>query len=176
MFKKTLNEGQAGDNVGLLLRGVKREDVLRGQARRACWVPKSMRPRSCSSDPHMAAPVPAMQPCQQVPGPACRAWMQMLVRAARPAAALTGWRRLPARRLLPQVVCKPGAIKPYKRFEGELYALKKEEGGRHTPFFTNYKPQFFFRTADITGASPGSGPPSCTLYAPALLPPRGWST
>ena len=51
-----------------------------------------------------------------------------------------------------QVVCKPGTIKPYKRFEGEIYALKKEEGGRHTPFFTNYKPQFFFRTADITGA------------------------
>ncbi len=81
MFKKQLNEGQAGDNVGLLLRGIKREDVVRGQ-----------------------------------------------------------------------VVCKAGSIKPHKRFEGELYALNKEEGGRHTPFFTNYKPQFFFRTADITGA------------------------
>lgn len=80
MFKKLLNEGQAGDNVGLLLRGVKRTDVERGQ-----------------------------------------------------------------------VVCKPGSIKPYKKFKGEIYALSKEEGGRHTPFFTNYKPQFFFRTADITG-------------------------
>lgn len=80
MFKKQLNEGQAGDNVGLLLRGIKREDVVRGQ-----------------------------------------------------------------------VVCKPGSIKPYKKFEGELYALNKEEGGRHTPFFSNYKPQFFFRTADVTG-------------------------
>lgn len=80
MFKKQLNEGQAGDNVGLLLRGIKREDVVRGQ-----------------------------------------------------------------------VVCKPGTIKPYKKFEGELYALNKEEGGRHTPFFSNYKPQFFFRTADVTG-------------------------
>jgi len=80
MFKKSLAEGRAGENVGLLLRGVKREDVLRGQ-----------------------------------------------------------------------VVCKPGSVKPHARFEGELYALSKEEGGRHTPFFTNYKPQFFFRTADVTG-------------------------
>lgn len=80
MFKKLLNEGQAGDNVGLLLRGVKRDDVERGQ-----------------------------------------------------------------------VLCKPGSIKPHTKFEGEIYVLSKEEGGRHTPFFTNYKPQFFFRTADITG-------------------------
>ena len=50
-----------------------------------------------------------------------------------------------------QVACKPGSVKPHARFEGEIYALNKEEGGRHTPFFTNYKPQFFFRTADITG-------------------------
>eukprot|EP00889_Picochlorum_renovo_P000182 jgi/Picre1/27212/NNA_000181.t1 len=76
-----LNEGQAGDNVGLLLRGIKRTDVERGQ-----------------------------------------------------------------------VICQPGSIKPYKKFKGEIYALSKEEGGRHTPFFTNYKPQFFFRTADITGS------------------------
>ncbi len=76
-----MNEGQAGDNVGLLLRGVKRTDVERGQ-----------------------------------------------------------------------VICKPGSIKPYQKFKGEIYALSKEEGGRHTPFFTNYKPQFFFRTADITGS------------------------
>lgn len=80
MFKKTLNEGQAGDNVGLLIRGLKRDDVERGQ-----------------------------------------------------------------------VVCKPGSIKPHRKFKGEIYALSKEEGGRHTPFFTNYKPQFFFRTADVTG-------------------------
>lgn len=80
MFRKQLNRGEAGDNVGLLLRGIKRDDVLRGQ-----------------------------------------------------------------------VVCKPGSLKPHKVFEGELYALTKEEGGRHTPFFSNYKPQFFFRTADVTG-------------------------
>lgn len=80
MFKKLLQEGQAGDNVGLLLRGIKREDVQRGQ-----------------------------------------------------------------------VVCKPGATKVYSEFEGEVYALTKDEGGRHTPFTTNYRPQFFFRTADVTG-------------------------
>ena len=80
MFKKNLNEGQAGDNVGLLLRGLKREDIVRGQ-----------------------------------------------------------------------VVCKPGSVKPHAKFEAEVYALNKEEGGRHKPFFTNYRPQFFFRTADVTG-------------------------
>ncbi|TMW58823.1 hypothetical protein Poli38472_006968 [Pythium oligandrum] len=81
MFKKQLDRGQAGDNVGLLLRGLKRDDVLRGQ-----------------------------------------------------------------------VLCKPGTIAPHTKFEAEVYVLKKEEGGRHTPFFTNYRPQFFFRTADITGS------------------------
>ena len=111
MFKKLLNEGQAGDNVGLLLRGVKREDVLRGQ-----------------------------------------------------------------------VVCKPGSIKPHAKFAGELYCLSKEEGGRHTPFFSNYKPQFFFRTADVTGSVhlpegtqmvlPGDNV-SCTfeLIAPVAMEP-----
>lgn len=80
MFKKQLDRGQAGDNVGLLLRGLKRDDVLRGQ-----------------------------------------------------------------------VLCKPGTILPHTKFEAEVYVLKKEEGGRHTPFFSNYRPQFFFRTADVTG-------------------------
>lgn len=80
MFKKLLNQGQAGDNVGLLLRGVKREDVTRGQ-----------------------------------------------------------------------VACKAGAAKTAKSFEAEVYALTKEEGGRHTPFTSNYMPQFFFRTADVVG-------------------------
>ena len=82
MFKKSLSEGQAGDNVGLLLRRIQRDDVVRGQ-----------------------------------------------------------------------VVCKPGSVTPHKKFKGEIYALTKDEGGRHTPFFSNYKPQFFFRTADITGAA-----------------------
>jgi elongation factor Tu len=56
---------------------------------------------------------------------------------------------------LVQVVCKPNSIKPHRKFKGEMYALSKEEGGRHTPFFSNYKPQFFFRTADVTGECAG---------------------
>ena len=81
MFRKLLDQGQAGDNVGVLLRGTKREDVERGQ-----------------------------------------------------------------------VLAKPGSIKPHTHFEAEIYVLSKEEGGRHTPFFNNYRPQFYFRTTDVTGA------------------------
>jgi elongation factor Tu len=81
MFRKLLDQGQAGDNVGLLLRGTKREDVERGQ-----------------------------------------------------------------------VLAKPGSIKPHTKFEAEIYVLSKDEGGRHTPFFGNYRPQFYFRTTDVTGA------------------------
>ena len=80
MFRKLLDQGQAGDNVGALLRGTKREDVERGQ-----------------------------------------------------------------------VLAKPGSIKPHTKFKAEAYILTKEEGGRHTPFFTNYRPQFYFRTTDVTG-------------------------
>jgi elongation factor Tu len=81
MFRKLLDEGQAGDNVGVLLRGTKREDVERGQ-----------------------------------------------------------------------VLAKPGSITPHTAFESEVYVLTKEEGGRHTPFFKGYRPQFYFRTTDVTGA------------------------
>ena len=80
MFRKLLDEGQAGDNVGLLLRGVEKEDVERGQ-----------------------------------------------------------------------VLAKPGTITPHTKFEAEVYVLTKEEGGRHTPFFKGYRPQFYFRTTDVTG-------------------------
>jgi elongation factor Tu len=80
MFRKLLDEGQAGDNVGLLLRGIKREDIERGM-----------------------------------------------------------------------VLAKPGSITPHTKFKAEVYVLKKEEGGRHTPFFSNYRPQFYFRTTDVTG-------------------------
>ena len=80
MFRKLLDEGQAGDNIGVLLRGTKKEDVERGQ-----------------------------------------------------------------------VLCKPGSITPHTNFEAQVYVLTKEEGGRHTPFFNNYRPQFYFRTTDVTG-------------------------
>ena len=82
MFRKILDEGQAGDNVGCLLRGTKREEIERGQ-----------------------------------------------------------------------VLCKPKSITPHTKFKSEVYVLKKEEGGRHTPFFTGYRPQFYFRTTDVTGAA-----------------------
>jgi len=81
MFRKLLDEARAGDNVGLLLRGVKKEDVERGQ-----------------------------------------------------------------------VIAKPGTIKAHKKFKAEIYVLSKDEGGRHTPFFANYRPQFYFRTTDVTGS------------------------
>ena len=81
MFRKLLDQGQAGDNVGILLRGTKREEVQRGQ-----------------------------------------------------------------------VLCKPASVKPHTHFTAEIYVLSKEEGGRHTPFFNNYRPQFYFRTTDVTGA------------------------
>jgi elongation factor Tu len=82
MFKKLLDEGVAGDNVGLLLRGVERKDIERGQ-----------------------------------------------------------------------VIAKPGSITPHTKFKAEAYVLTKEEGGRHTPFFTGYRPQFYFRTTDVTGVA-----------------------
>jgi elongation factor Tu len=80
MFRKLLDQGQAGDNIGALLRGTKKEEVERGQ-----------------------------------------------------------------------VLCKPGSITPHSEFEGQVYVLTKEEGGRHKPFFSNYRPQFYFRTTDVTG-------------------------
>jgi elongation factor Tu len=82
MFRKILDQGQAGDNVGCLLSGSKREEIERGQ-----------------------------------------------------------------------VLCKPGSITPHTKFKSEVYVLKKEEGGRHTPFFTGYRPQFYFRTTDVTGSA-----------------------
>jgi elongation factor Tu len=81
MFRKLLDEARAGDNVGILLRGVKKDDIERGQ-----------------------------------------------------------------------VIAKPGSIKPHTKFKAEIYVLSKDEGGRHTPFFSNYRPQFYFRTTDVTGS------------------------
>jgi elongation factor Tu len=82
MFRKILDSGEAGDNVGILLRGIKREEIVRGQ-----------------------------------------------------------------------VLCKPKSVTPHTQFEGQVYILTKEEGGRHTPFFDGYRPQFYFRTTDVTGVA-----------------------
>ena len=81
MFRKLLDQAQAGDNIGALIRGVQRDEIQRGQ-----------------------------------------------------------------------VICKPGTVKPHSKFTAEVYVIKKEEGGRHTPFFDGYRPQFYFRTTDVTGA------------------------
>ena len=106
MFRKLLDQGEAGDNVGVLLRGTKREEVERGQ-----------------------------------------------------------------------VLCEPGSVKPHTKFKAEAYILTKEEGGRHTPFFTNYRPQFYFRTTDVTGVvtlpegtemvMPGD---NCTMEVTLIVP------
>jgi elongation factor Tu len=90
MFRKLLDEGKAGDNVGCLLRGIKREDIERGQ-----------------------------------------------------------------------VLAKPGSITPHTKFEAEVYCLSKDEGGRHTPFFSGYRPQFYFRTTDVTGTANLVGAEMC---------------
>ena len=121
MFRKLLDEGQAGDNIGALLRGTKREEIERGQ-----------------------------------------------------------------------VLCKPGSITPHTKFKAEVYCLKKEEGGRHTPFFSGYRPQFYFRTTDVTGIAnlpegtemvmPGDNvemtieliQPIAMDPGPAVRHPRGW--
>jgi elongation factor Tu len=102
MFRKLLDQGEAGDNIGCLLRGTKREEVERGQ-----------------------------------------------------------------------VLCKPGSVKPHTKFKAEAYILTKEEGGRHTPFFTNYRPQFYFRTTDVTGVVhlPASNEIELLLW-PAMSGPR----
>src|SRR5690606_2867923 len=102
MFRKLLDQGQAGDNAGLLLRGTKRDEVERGQA---------------------------------------GANRGLLLRGTKRDAVERG-----------QVVAKPGSIQPHTDFEAEVYVLSKDEGGRHTPFFKGYLPQFYFRTTDITGA------------------------
>ena len=121
MFRKILDQGQAGDNIGALLRGTKREEIERGQ-----------------------------------------------------------------------VLCKPGSITPHTKFKAEVYCLKKEEGGRHTPFFSGYRPQFYFRTTDVTGIAnlpegtemvmPGDNvemtieliQPIAMDPGPAVRHPRGW--
>src|SRR5207245_6987136 len=94
MFKKLLDQGQAGDNIGALLRGTKKEEVERGQ-----------------------------------------------------------------------VLCKPGSITPHTEFEAQVYVLTKGEGGRHTPFSTNYRPQFFFRTTNVTGQIPLARAPEMAMRA-----------
>jgi len=105
MFRKILNEGMAGDNVGILLRGTKKDEVERGQ-----------------------------------------------------------------------VLAKPGSITPHTKFEGEVYVLSKEEGGRHTPFFSGYRPQFYFRTTDVTGSANLLGGAEMCMPATMSNSPSSWAS
>jgi len=118
MFRKLLDEGQAGDNVGLLLRGIKREDVERGQV--------VIKPGTTT--PHTQFEAQAGDN------------VGLLLRGIKREDVERG-----------QVVIKPGTTTPHTQFEAQVYILSKDEGGRHTPFFNNYRPQFYFRTTDVTG-------------------------
>jgi len=129
MFRKILDQGQAGDNVGCLLRGTKREEIERGQV--LC------KPGSITPHTQFKAEVyGVIDQGQAGDNVGC---------------LLRGTKREEIER--GQVLCKPGSITPHTQFKAEVYVLKKEEGGRHTPFFTGYRPQFYFRTTDVTGVA-----------------------
>ena len=136
MFRKLLDQGQAGDNVGLLLRGTKREDVERGIIK----VGDEME-------------IVGMKDTMKTTCTGVEMFRKLLDegRAGENVGVLLrGTKRDEVER--GQVLAKPGSITPHTKFEGEVYVLSKDEGGRHTPFFNGYRPQFYFRTTDVTGA------------------------
>jgi translation elongation factor EF-Tu-like GTPase len=138
MFNKTLDQGQAGDNVGCLLRGIKREEIERGIVKVGDTVdiiglesaPKST---TCTGVEMFNKSLDQGQAGDNV------------------GCLLRGVKREDIQR--GQVLAKPGSITPHTKFEAEVYVLSKEEGGRHTPFFSGYRPQFYFRTTDVTGTA-----------------------
>ena len=138
MFKKLLDKGQAGDNVGCLLRGINREGIERGQVKVGDEVEiiglKEKAEKTTVTGVEMFKKV--LDSGQAGDNVGC------LLRGV----AREGIER-------GQVLAKPGSIKPHKKFECEVYVLSKEEGGRHTPFFAGYRPQFYFRTTDVTGST-----------------------
>jgi len=142
MFRKLLDEGRAGENVGVLLRGTKREDVERGQV--------LAKPGSITPHTKFEAEVYILS--KEEGGrhtPFFKGYRpQFYFRTT----DVTGACELPEGVERGQVLAKPGTVKPHKKFKAEAYILTKEEGGRHTPFFTNYRPQFYFRTTDVTGS------------------------
>ena len=163
MFRKLLDQGQAGDNVGVLLRGTKREDVQRGQV---LCKPGSIKPHThftgeiyvLSKDeggrhtpffnnyrPQFYFRTTDVTGAIELPE-----GKEMVMPGDNVGLLLRGTKREDVER--GQVLCKPGSIKPHTHFTAEVYVLSKDEGGRHTPFFNNYRPQFYFRTTDVTGA------------------------
>ncbi len=127
MFRKLLDYAEAGDNIGALLRGVAREDIQRGQV--------LAKPGTITPHTKFSAEVYVL--------------LDYAEAGDNIGALLRGVAREDIQR--GQVLAKPGTITPHTKFSAEVYVLTKEEGGRHTPFFTNYRPQFYFRTTDVTG-------------------------
>jgi translation elongation factor EF-Tu-like GTPase len=162
MFKKQLDEGLAGDNAGLLLRGIAKEDVERGMV---LAKPGSITPHTkfkgeiyVLSKEEGGRHTPFFKGYRpqfyfrttDVTGVATLpAGTEMVMPGDNVGCLLRGTKREEVER--GQVLCKPGSVKPHTKFKAEAYILTKEEGGRHTPFFTNYRPQFYFRTTDVTG-------------------------
>jgi elongation factor Tu len=163
MFRKLLDQGQAGDNAGLLLRGTKRDDVERGQV---LAKPGSITPHTefeaevyvLSKDeggrhtPFFKGYRPQFyfRTTDITGAVTLPEGVEMVMPGDNAGLLLRGTKRDDVER--GQVLCKPGSIKPHTEFEAEVYVLSKDEGGRHTPFFKGYRPQFYFRTTDITGA------------------------
>ncbi|MEE7477615.1 elongation factor Tu [Methylobacterium hispanicum] len=146
MFRKLLDQGQAGDNVGVLLRGTKREDVERGQV--VCK-PGSVKPHTKVGETVEIVGIRATTTTTVTGVEMFRKLLDQGQAGDNVGVLLRGTKREDVER--GQVVCKPGSVKPHTKFKAEAYILTKEEGGRHTPFFTNYRPQFYFRTTDVTG-------------------------
>ena len=135
MFRKLLDRGEAGDNIGALVRGTKREDVERGAVNVGDEIE-----------------IVGLRPTQKTTVTGVEMFRKLLDRGEAGdniGALLRGTKREDVER--GQVLAKPGSITPHTKFKAEAYILTKEEGGRHTPFFTNYRPQFYFRTTDVTG-------------------------
>ena len=158
MFHKTLEYAEAGDNVGCLLRGIDKKSVERGQVLAA---PKSIKPLTKFTGRVERGVVKMNDKVQIVglmeePRETVVTGIEMFRKTMDYAEAgdnigtlLRGIARTDIQR--GQVLAKPNSIKPHTKFVGQVYVLSKEEGGRHTPFFNNYRPQFYFRTTDVTG-------------------------
>ena len=136
MFRKTLDQAVAGDNVGALLRGVDRKDIERGQVNVGDTV--EVVGLKEKAEQYVVTGLEMF-----------RKTLDSAVAGDNVGALLRGVDRKDIER--GQVLAKPGSIKPHTKFKAEVYVLTKEEGGRHTPFFSNYRPQFYFRTTDVTG-------------------------
>jgi hypothetical protein len=166
MFKKNLSQGQAGDNVGLLIRSIKRDDVSRGQV--VCK-PGTLKTYKVG---WRGGPVGARGGQHMSPGEVPAVCLRHTQAHPRCAAALRA--SPPSMPVCETCVLTPGGGRRVQNFEAEVYALTKDEGGRHTPFTSKYKPQFFIRTADVSGAGQGAEGNRCDVVSgsPSRRMPR----